>query len=106
MKQDTNEMQRMQKLAGIEEFSDAKVQNTTNNSASKIDSTSELSKELKLLASNIAMGKVKGLDAREIEQLIVFLKNILNKSSGGSIAPQIDKANLAFNNATKNIKVK
>jgi hypothetical protein len=88
MKANLNESTRLQKLAGI-------------NEDDVINSIPEIQKYFNNLRSSIP--KVKGIDTKEVENIVALIDTIIAKLGKGSIGPAIKATTDMFNNRTKNL---
>ena len=92
MKQQLNEVKRMQQLAGF----------LNEATANPVDSIPEIQAYLKNLA--LSMPKVKGIDTNEVKNIVELINLIVAKIGKGSIAPSIKAATDIINRRTQSLK--
>lgn len=116
MKTSLNEAKRLQRLAGINENlfsqdgsssdSSSSSEDTTNSdseeSKNKVDTTSELLKQLMNVRQLLQSSDIK-LDTKEITGLSNAIDTIVNKSNQGNAGNQVNKSVDYLNNITGNI---
>lgn len=116
MKTSLNEAKRLQRLAGINEnlfsqdgsssdsssSSEDPTKSDSEESKNKVDTTSELLKQLMNVRQLLQSGDIK-LDTKEITGLSNAIDTIVNKSNQGNAGNQVSKSVDYLNNITGNI---
>lgn len=112
MKDQLNEIDRFQKLAGlITELEDKtmvspdpKATVPGQEKESEVTTTTQLGDKLKNLGVAIKSGKIKQMDRAEVVSLSKLLDNIVNKAQKGSLGNAIKNTDKVFMSNTKSVK--